>query len=396
MESTPAVGFLDLALILLRKKKFLAIGLALVSAAAITTTLLLPKKYTSSAVLMPAQQSSSSPLTALLGGDSPVGGLLKSFDMFSHEDNSKFLTILSSRPMAEAVIEKFNLIHRYKFHKRKTYFIEDVLKAFNKNFEIGEDKLENIVITFNDKDPKFAADVVNYIVAKLDTMSFDLTRQKARGSRVFFEERLALIKHALDSVHTKLADFQKLHNMLDFEEQVKGTIEALATIESESMAADIEKAMLSSNFKADNQRIDEIAKKQRVLKARLKEYMNEGSGSLLLPLNKAPELGIAYAYLLRDVKVQEALYAFLLQMHEQAKFREANNAPVISVLEWGRVAQKKAGPKRGAICILSFFVAFCLLSGYVVVQYWFGRQREMNSEVYRKFKEIGGHLALKK
>jgi uncharacterized protein involved in exopolysaccharide biosynthesis len=112
----------------------------------------------------------------------------------------------------------------------------------------------------------------------------------------------------------------------------------------------------------------------------------------VLPLQKTPELGIQYAYLFRDVKVHETLYAFILQMYEQAKFQEANNSPSVSVLERARVPEKRARPKRAVVCLLAFFVGFILLSSWVLVTHWYGVQAGRRTPTYLKLQKVFAHL----
>ena len=310
------VGLMDLAIVLLRKKIFILVGLLVVSIMAVVITLLMSKEYIATAVLLPSK-SSSSPLGGLLG-DLPIGGGLLGGGLFSKDDNEKFLTILQSRVMAEAAIEKFGLIERYGFLKRKKYYIEDVVKKFNRNVGVEEDKLDNINVSFRDTNPEFSAAVVNFMVAKLDTLSFEMTRQNARGARLFFEKRLEEMRIVLDSVHSRFAQFQTMNNMIDLDAQVKGTVEALANVEAQVIAADIQQNILASSFTRDNNTIAELEKRKQVLNGRLEDYMNNGSGHVIIALKKTPALSVQYAYLLRDVKTQEALNGFLLQMYEQA------------------------------------------------------------------------------
>ena len=390
-EAKGGLSFLDLILILLNRKWFIFAGLVLVSLASILVSVfVIESKYTSETVIMPSKGKSFSPLGSMMG-DLPIGGLLKSFDLFGQENNSRFLSILESRRLADKVIDRFDLVHRYGFHKKRKYYYETVLKEFHKNLEVGEDQLDNIRIAVTDTNPQAAAEMANFIVSELDTISFQITRQNAQGSRMFFQDRMSDMKKTLDSVHQAFAEFQTKHNFIDLETQVKTSIEALAGVEAEAMAADIETQLLSTSF-GSNSRMAEARKKKAVLNKRIDEYMNQGSGSLLIPLKKAPELAIQYAYLYRDVKVYESIYAFILQMYEQARFQEANNSPTVSVLEQAKVPQKRTRPKRAVICMLGFFIGLIVLSAWVLISHWLGLQRARRSDVYVKLRKIRGHF----
>ncbi|MEO6098402.1 MAG: GNVR domain-containing protein, partial [Fibrobacteria bacterium] len=279
----------------------------------------------------------------------------------------------------------------YGFHKQRKFYYEDVLKKYHSNVNVQEDDLNNIAIEVTDTNGQVAADIANYIVYQLDSISFQISNESARGSRIFFEARLGLIRHVLDSTHHALADFQVKNNFIDLESQVKATVEALAGIEAEAMATDIQGELLSSSF-GNNSRMAEIKRKKQVLDSRLKSYMQKGSGNLVLALEKTPELSIQYTYLYRDVKINETLYAYILQMYEQAKFREANNSPVVTILEPAKPAQKRTSPKRSLICILAFFAGLTLLSSWVLVSHWYRQLRETGSDSYFKLQKLFTHF----
>ena len=52
---------------------------------------------------------------------------------------------------------------------------------------------------------------------------------------------------------------------------------------------------------------------------------------IFLPLDKVPELGLQYARLFREVKLQETILEFLLPQYEQAKIQEAKDSPTIQI-----------------------------------------------------------------
>ena len=109
--------------------------------------------------------------------------------------------------LADRVISEFDLRTHYGYHKKKKYYYENLLKEYHKNVLVSEDQLDNIYVSVTDTNPEFSARMANYIVDQLDSIHYDIARQDARGSRIFFEERLALMRSKLDSVHQAFADF---------------------------------------------------------------------------------------------------------------------------------------------------------------------------------------------
>lgn len=391
--SSGGVSLLDLVLILLGRKWLLLGGMVVISAAAVSLVLSMTSYYTAVAVVLPSQQKMGLPFGSLLGGDNPMSGLMKSLDFLGSDDNSRFMSILESRKLAENVINRFDLEDRYGFKKKKKRYFENVLKEYHRKVRVEEDENGNIRINAEDSTPEVAAAIANYIAEELDSISYQLSQQSARGSRMFFEERLKLIRHDMDSVHRAFADFQIANNFIDLDQQIKSSIEALAGVEAEVIATQIEKDMLSSSF-GNNSRMAEVKRKKEVLSRRMTDYMENGSGSLVLPLKKAPELGILYANLYRDVKVQETIYALILQLYEQAKFREANNSPVVTLLEKASVPQKRTSPKRMVFCLVMFLAGMSMLVTWVLLDYWYKSQRLARTETAAKLEKLFAHFRL--
>ncbi len=387
------VSIIDLLVILSERKRFFIICMTLISVTAVIISLLLPKYYTSNACLLPSSSTSTigNPLSALLG-DLPLNNMMESFDFLSGSDNDQLLAILESRRLAEKVIARFDLATRYKFKKKKQYFLEDVLRQFNKNYDVSENDLKNITIGFTDSNPEFSAQVVNYIIEALDSMNSEVSRNNAKNTRLFFENRLSIVKHDMDSAHQRFAAFQEKHNYLDLEQQVISSIEALSKVEAQILSNDINMDFLKNRYGSGSNEVAELLKNRRILEKRMAFYMDSGSGELILPLKNTPKLSIEYSYLLRDVKVQGMLHSFLLQNYEQAKLSEANNTPSVNVLEYANIPQKKSQPKRGIICMVSFCIGLIIVSFLIFLMKWYDIQREQATAAYEKITMIKAYL----
>lgn len=395
------ISLLDLLLVLLERKWFLIAGMLVVSISAVILTMVLPKSYSAKAVVLPPSSSMSMPLGSLLGGgggsDAPISGLLKSFNLFGSSAGTEQLrSILDSRRLAEKVIAEFDLETHYKFKERKKYYPEDVIRSFHQALKVVENDWGNLEISVQDKTPERAQGMVNFIVSQLDSINYILAKEHAGFSRRFFEERLAVIRADLDSAHARFARFKIKNNYLDLDKQVESTVDVLANIEAERMAIDLQIDQLRNKMGGDNQRVNELVRERTVLARKMEGYMSKGDGEVLVALRSTPTLGIEYAYLFRDVKVQETLFQFVLQMFEQAKMNEANNVPTVRVLEYASLPKKKVKPKRMIICLLAFFAGFVFLSCWILIGKWLAVQRTAGTDTYRKLALLGSHLRLRR
>jgi tyrosine-protein kinase Etk/Wzc len=393
MSETKKIGFLDLLIIILARKWFVIAGTVLFTIAGFTLSSVMTKYYSATATILKPKQKMSGGLSSLLN-ELPVSGMMKNFDFSGQNDVDQFLNILQSRRLADKVIERFNLVHRYKFDKRQKYYYESVIKEFHKGMQIVENKYENVEISFIDSNPEFAADVANYIVTQLDTINFSLARESARNSREFFAERLDLIKADLDSASQRFAQYQEDHTYIDLEQQVKSSIDALAQIEGDKMGIDLEIQQSRNQFGDNSQRIRELLENKKMLEQHLQRFLKKGDNGLIVPLTKAPKEAIKYKYLYRDVKIQESLFQFVLQLFEQAKFTEANNVPTVQVLEWAKPPQMKLRPKRAVFMTLFFFIGFSVCTIYVLLDTWYSKEKTGKTDMYDKISQVL-HLLIK-
>jgi hypothetical protein len=98
-------------------------------------------------------------------------------------------------------------------------------------------------------------------------------------------------------------------------------------------------------------------------------------------IRKLPLLGVTYADLFRQTKIQEAVYETLTQEYELAKVQEAKETPSVKVLDVARVPEKKSYPPRLLIVI---FCGFLALTGAVVLNLGRARWGEVDAQDPRK------------
>lgn len=391
-EGDRRISVLDLLLILLERKKLILVVQLVVSVVSVIGFSLLPKSYTATATILPPSGPSLPASLGSLVDNLPIAGLLQSMDIFPSGNTDHMLSILGSRRLGDKVIERFDLEHRYKFHKQRKWYYETLLKEYYRHLEIEEDNLGNIAVSFTDTSPTTAAEITNYIVAQLDSITYEVSRSSARNSRLFFERRLGEVKQDLDVAHDRFNTFRIEHGYLELETQLKSTIEALAELEAQKMAVDVQVAQVRTKFGNNSNRLKELVRSRAVLSSKIDQYMQKGGGRLVLALDSAPDLGVQYLHLYRDAKVQETLHTMLQQMREQAKFIEMNNTPVVELLEEAKVPQKKRRPKRAILCVLAFSLSFAGVCSYILAGEWLRRQRRQRTEVYEKLRVVAGHL----
>ena len=326
--------------------------------ASLILALLIPPRYKAKAELMPpeGQQGLGTALLSALsakGAAGAVGGLAG--DLLGMKNSGAlFVGVMNSRTVQDRLIEEFNLRHVY--HDSK---MEDARDDLESHSDITEDRKSGILsVGVTDHDPRRAAAMAQAYVTELDRLVAQLSTSSARRERIFLEGRLHEVKNELDVAAKRFSEFASKNAALDIPAQGKAMMEAAATLQGQLIAAESELSGLQQIYADSNVRV-------RSLKARVNELHQEldkiggdaanpanGEGLIAPPIRKLPLLGVTYADLFRQNKIEETVYELLTQQYELAKVQEAKEIPTVKVLDAPVLPTKKLFPGPVAlICI---------------------------------------------
>ena len=331
----------------------------------VTTTIiafLIPAKYTSTTRLMPPDQSASSGLGVLasLAGKSnsvPLGALesLGGELLGLKTTGDLFAGVLQSRTVQDDLIAKFDL--------RKVYrdkLLEDTRKSLAKNTSISIDKKSGIIsIAVTDRNPQRAAAMAEEYVAELNRKVVGLNTSSAHRERVFLEDRLDQVRENLESAEKQFSQFASKNTAIDIQEQGKAMIEAGASLEGQLIAAQTELEGLRQIYTDNNIRVRETQARIDEIRRQMQKLGGANSDSsidnpettddqnlLYPPIRQLPILGVTYADLYRQTKVEETVFEVLTQECELAKVEEAKETPSVKVLDTADIPGKKSSPPR--------------------------------------------------
>jgi len=154
-----SISLLDLLIVpLKRKKTVLIITLAAVVITA-AISLLMPGIYMAKTRILRPQQKSSVVVSQLLSQFGGAAGTAAS--LFGlNSPNALYIALLTSRPVMEALVERFGLV--------KLYGAETVVAAsaqLSSNVKVRSSSWSGIIsISVYDRDPQLAADMANDLV----------------------------------------------------------------------------------------------------------------------------------------------------------------------------------------------------------------------------------------
>jgi len=315
------------------------------------------------------------PLLAAMAGR--AGGLgTVAGDLLGVKNSGALLVgVLQSRTVQDRLIEQFGL--RGVYHGSK---IEDVRLALAGHTSISEDRKSGIIaITVSDHDPRRAAAVAQAYVAELDRLVAQVSTSSARRERIFLEERLSAVKQDLNDAAKKFSEFASKNTAIDIPAQGKAMVEAAATLQGQLIAAESELHGLETIYTDQNVRVRALRARVAELRTQLGKIGGDSGAagalssksdpSLYPSIRQLPLLGVTYADLYRQTKIEETVFELLTQQYELAKVQEAKEIPSVKILDAAVVPTKKSFPHR-----LSLITAGTVFAIFVVCAWLFAKR----------------------
>jgi tyrosine-protein kinase Etk/Wzc len=365
---TPASSLIDFLSVITKYRKFISRFIVLCTLGTIIVVILMPKWYKSVASVFPAEKAD------LLGGLEGISSLAKSFSsakaltsLSGNSETDRYVAILKSGTVLNAVIQKFDLVHVYEI---TSYPGEKTVKELLSNVDFIVETEGNLTITVYDKDPQRAADMANYFVEMLNTKNTELQVQNAHGNRQFIEERYNKNIFDLEAAEDSLKAFQKKYGVIALPEQIEASIKAAAEITGQLAIKEVQANVLRRTQSADNPsviasqiEIDEFRSKLSQMNSGVRFSKNEMN--VFVPFNKMPDLGGEYIHWFREVEIQYKILQFITPLYEQAKVEEKRQTPSVLILDRAGPAERKAKPKISLYALIALIVSL-LLSLFIV------------------------------
>lgn len=348
-------------------------------ATTLVLTLRMDKVYESTTTLMAPRE----------GGGGGTGALLRAFSAFGQDfvpmftqsltpNRDVLMSVLRSRSLAEAVVQRFGLRERYELR-----YAGDAIRAVQGMTTVTLSKEGLISVKVEETDPQLAADIANFHVEQLDRLMAQFGMGAASRERVFVAEQLERSQQALVAAETALRNFQERNRAIILQDQTRATIEAAARLKGEIMAFEVQLQVLR-NFATDanpevmqlRRRIEEM--KRHLQRVQYGEDRSEARGSSVepsrqdfqVPFARVPQLGLEMVRLTREVKAMETLTLLLTQQLEQVKIAEAKDTPMVQVLDRAVPADRASRPKlrlnlaiAGAASLLLAVVSVLAIDG---------------------------------
>jgi uncharacterized protein involved in exopolysaccharide biosynthesis len=259
-----------------------------------------------------------------------------------------FVAVLESRRINEEIVQRFDLMHRYKKKYR-----EDAVKELKRHVKFKLTDAGTIDLSVEDRSPQIAADILNAYVELLDRFNREVRTTKGRRTRIFVESRLNETKDALAKSEMILTAYQSTHKAAVLSPEVSTAVETAARLYAQRAALQIQLGVVRSYSREGGDEESQIRERLAQLDQQL--------GAL-------PETGLELARMLREVKTHEQLLLLLTAQYEEARVDEARDVVSVDVLDPGVPPERKVRPRRGVMIIGAFLLSLAVGVAYALFQ----------------------------
>ena len=319
--------------------------------------------------MMAAMSSGGGSGTGSGGGGGGAGsslGDVASQVLGTKSQGALMVEILQSRTVADKLVERFNLRQLYQVK-----YWDDARKKLKSKTDIAEDKKSGvIVIQVTDHDPNRAAQMAQGYVQALNDLLASVSTSSARRERIFIEARLKTVKHDLEVAETQFSDYASQNTAIDIPEQGKAMVAAAAILQGQLIAAQSELEGLSQMYTPNNVRVRSVRARVDELQKQLEKMGGENASLAASPaagvsdsdmypsIRKLPVLGVKWADLYRESKIEETVFELLTGQCELAKIQEAKEIPSVQAFDVGDVPERPSTLPRLFLMLIGTTLTF--------------------------------------
>jgi uncharacterized protein involved in exopolysaccharide biosynthesis len=367
------INLIDVLTQLAYRKWLIAKVTGIAMLAGVVFALVQPVLYTATTKIMPPQQTQSAASMMMSQLASSGGGSLAAMaggGLGLKNPNDIYVGLLTSRPIADAIIQKFSLA--------KVYHAKDMTTARKQlagSTEVTSERNGFISVSVTDKDKERVAEMANSYTDELRILTKSLAVTEASQRRLFYEEQLKQSKDALVAAELAFQQVQQQKGLVQLDAQAKAMIDGIAALRAQVAAKQVEVQALRSYSTEQNPDV-QLAEREltslQAEEARL-EQSNHSPGIAALGLGNVPAAGLEYLRAAHELQYQQALFDMLMKQYDAAKLDESKDAAIIQVVEPAIEPDHKSSPKRALIVVLSTFVGF--FSGCILALFLWGKER---------------------
>ena len=390
-EDEGAVSLLDLLLVFARHKKKILLVPFLVSCAVAGYSLSIPETFTASTTIIPSDRKQSSAM-AMLNQLGPLAGVAGSA-IGGGSDSEVLLTMIKSRRIQDKLIES----HGLQNGEGGKLTMEESREELSEATIVSIGRKDGVItVSVENESPKKAAAIANDYISELEKLSKELALSEASQRRVFLESQLKDARTKLQAAENAMTASQQQSGLIQLDAQGKAIIESIAALQAQIAAKEVELGAVRLFATDENPEVKQILATIQELRKQLTnlERANpqaQQASSSILRTDQVPEAGMEYLRRTRDLKYAETIHQLIAQQYQMAKVDEAQNAPILQVLDAAIPPERRSYPKRTQMVLISL-VASAFLMCLIAFMLEAKRQAQEDPEQAEKIADLKANL----
>jgi uncharacterized protein involved in exopolysaccharide biosynthesis len=364
------VTILDILTQLANRKVMIARVVAIALVVGLVISFALPTRYTATTRIMPPQQTQSSAalfMSQLAAPSSNTLAAIASGGLGLKNPNDLYVGLLNSRPIQDAVIQRFDLMKLYRSRDMTA-----ARKKLANRSNISSEKNGLLAISVTDPDKSRAASMANAYAGELRNLTKRLALTEASQRRLFYDDQLSQAREALVNAQQHFQAIQMQKGLIQLDSQARVVIESLAAVRAQVSAKQVQVEALRSY---STERNPDLAIAERELAALSEEaarleQSNKSPLASNLGLQDVPGAGLEYLRADHELRYQQALYDMLLKQYDAARLDEAKDAVVIQVVEPAIPPDRRSSPQRLLILLGSLIFGIFLGCTMALLDRW--------------------------
>lgn len=364
---------LGLILLLVRKRLFLALNLAVTSLVALGISFALPKAYVASAVFLPPSQAGMG-ISGLLGGIDIGSSLLEGKNIIGSNQVS---ALFHSQQLRKTVIDKEDLISRYgiapeaegKYFRAYKKFAQKIRLESDKDMGVGLSSVNSFTIEVEDARPDSAYIIAKSVFVVLDSAMRKANVEDASRKRQFAEKQLANRIELLRQQEMNLVAFQKKTKIYDISSQGGATIRVASELRAKLIEMEFRLAGMENSQGKQSSSYMGLLEQKIALEKALSRLETSGQADVLPSLSRGADHAAEYLELKRDVEISIAVINLLSQQLEMSRLDEAKEDSPLKLISAPMIPDYKSRPKKLFVILTILAVEHILLLMLIVLMY---------------------------
>lgn len=297
------------------------------------------------------------------GGPEGMASMLSAFGVDAQSGSgygqAQFaLQLLRSRAFLDAVVEKFDIINRFRIERsQRTYSRRFILNSteYLYNRETG-----TLTVAFTHIDPIFAAEVVNYMVDLLEEWirREGVTERSTKLARM--REKLEELSGEISGIEKDIETFQREYGVMDVAEITAVQSAMLNDLRTRLNQVELEISDYTRLSTFEDPALTALRNRRNNILSQIERIESgyiSSEGRKMPARAELPRLSLDMAQKQADLALRKQLYQTLSELYEVTRLT-ADEVGMLSILEHAEVPELKEGPARSKLIMLVTLATF--------------------------------------